>query len=122
MLDRWECQCCGHIHEHAQFKMMKCHDCGSERDFTMTATQALAVARELNRLETENRGLSQMLAVSTLAVARPHQKQACGHEQRFIVSSGGGTNWCALCEIEGLEQMAAMWAQTLREAKEATDG
>ena len=36
----------------------------------MTASQARAVARKLNRLELENKVLSAMLAASTLSVAR----------------------------------------------------
>jgi len=54
--------------------------------------------------------------------AKLYQKQPCGHEARFIVSSeddiGGSdrgvTNWCALCELEGLEEIAKMWATEVR--------
>lgn len=29
-------------------------------------------------------------------------KQPCGHERRFVVSTDEGTNWCALCELQGV--------------------
>jgi len=96
-----------------------CYDCGHYR---LTIREARAVARRLNKLEQENAQLTNRVIAVEFVGKKPYWKQACGHEQRFIVSGTGGTNWCALCEIEGLEQIAAMWAQTLREAKEATDG
>jgi len=31
------------------------------------------------------------------------EPMSCGHARRYIVSSGEGTNWCALCELESYQ-------------------
>jgi len=129
--NNWRC-ICGATNEDDRYI---CWHCGEEREFCMTASQARAVARKLNNLEIENKGLSAMLAASTLSVGRLgrrcnnaiaffraanrmalrlHQKMACGHERRFVVGENEGTNWCTLCEIEGLEEIARMWAASIR--------
>ena len=112
-----------------------CRICGKSRWYLLCDIEAKAVARKLNNLETENKRLSALLAASTLSAARfgrqrddaialfraanrmalrLYQKMPCGHEQRFVVSRDEGTNWCALCEIEGLEEIARMWAASIR--------
>ncbi len=48
----WRCVC-GALSEDGE---MVCWHCGEEREFCMTASQARAVARKLNKLEVENRG------------------------------------------------------------------
>lgn len=156
---RWWCPNCGRINSadaHSQ-----CQHCDAPRTFEMTYAQAVAVARELNRLERECEeaeswacvfngeskdlakkladkqkecaGLSAMLAVSTLSVARPHQKQPCGHERRFVMagddkdidphgkSDRGKTGWCALCGLEGLRAELREHHAAERWAEEATD-
>ena len=101
----------------------RCYNCGRPRFYRLTQRQARAVARELNKLGVENKGLSAMLAASTLSVGRlgrqcnnaialfkaanrivfrPYQKMPCGHERRFIAKEPAGTEWCVLCQVMSL--------------------
>lgn len=121
----WTCLCGANLDWYEDY----CGQCGKNRYYVLTQPQARAVARELNKLETENKGLSAMLAASTLHVARPHQKMRCGHERRFVVTGDDGdigelrgtTQWCALCGLEGLRAELREYHAAERWAEEATD-
>ena len=107
----WLCSVCGRIS--TTYPRHRCEHCGGPHTYEMTYAQARAVSRRLNNLETENKGLSAVLAAATLSISRAHQKQPCGHEYRYVAKDKAIGDWCTLCEVEGLEQMARMWAHDL---------
>ena len=71
----WLCGECGKINRRDIVAV--CPYCATRRLYGLTYHQARAVARKLNALEIENKGLSAMLDAATLHVARLHRKQLC---------------------------------------------
>lgn len=84
----------------------ECRDCERPRYYQLTQSQARAVARELNRLETENADLRRQLVQHKIMLQRCrdgrskrlaealrlkrelrkiHEVMGCGHERRFVV-------------------------------------
>ena len=68
----WLCRECGKINRRDIVAV--CPYCATRRLYGLTYHQARAVARKLNALEIENKGLSAMLDAATLHVARLQRK------------------------------------------------
>lgn len=108
--DDWECAFC---YTQNRWDRLECYCCERPQHYHMDQCQALAVARELNRLEKRCRWLEHRAIALNFAGRKMYWKQGCGHERRFIVSDGAVGDWCALCEVKGLEEIARMWAHNL---------
>jgi multidrug resistance efflux pump len=104
----------------------ECRNCKDPRYYQLSQRQALAVKRELDRLERERDDARADCAQAIGDLAEMYDKQPCGHEARFIVSSGEGTNWCALCQLDTanervveLREEEAISRQHIRAARDA---